>query len=118
MTEWIIHLKNGKSLTDKDAYPSDIDSNTISSVERIVDGRTYTICNHPSFSNFFVKTTAARLISLVGKGVRPPEILERILGCHILTEKGPIRLELVINPQTNSCKLTAVKVAKITKDGF
>jgi len=118
MTEWIIHLKNGRTLTDKDAYPSDVDSKEISSVERIINGKTYTICNHPFFSNFFVKTTAARMLSLVGKGVRPPQIMERILGCYVVTEAGPVRLELVINPHNGNCKLTAIKVDKMTKDGF
>jgi len=118
MVEWIIHLKNGKTLTDKDAYPSDIDSSEISSVERIVNGRVYTICGHPSLKNFFVKTTAARLISLVGGGVRPPQIMERILGCFIETKEGPVRLELVIDPNKGNCKLVATKVKQITKDGF
>ena len=118
MAKWLIHLTDGRTLTDKDAYPHDVPSDQITSVERIVDNRVYTICGSPVLKNFFVKTTAAQSLSLVGKGVRPPEILERIIGCYIEGKNGPVRLELVISPSTGNCKLIAIPVRKITKDGF
>lgn len=118
MTKWLIHLKDGRTLTDKDAYPHDVPAGQITSVERIINGKAYTICGSPVLKNFFVKTTAARMLSLVGKGVRPPEIMERIVGCFIEGKDGPIRLELMIQPSTGNCKLVAVPVKKITKNGF
>jgi len=118
MVEWLIHLKNGKTLTDKDAYPHEIPSEQITSVERIVKGRTYTICSSPVLRNFFVKTTAARTMSLVGKGVREQQVLERIIGCYVVSKDKPVRIELCIDPHGGNCKLIATPVKVITKDGF
>jgi len=45
-------------------------------------------------------------------------IHEKIIGCFLKGESGPIRLELSIDPRTGNCKLMATPVKKITKDGF
>jgi len=118
MTKWIIHLKDGRTLTDKDAFPHEVPSDEITSVERIVNGRVYTICRSPLLTNFFVKTTAARTLSLTSGQPSTPMILERIIGCYIEGKDGPIRLELKINPENGNCKLVAIPVKKITKDGM
>ena len=119
MAEWIIHLKDGRTFTDKDGYPWDFPQDQITSVERIVNGKAYTICNSPFLKNFFVKTLAGQTISLMGGGPpSAPVIMERILGCFIETKQGFIRLELAINPSTGSCKLIAIPTKEISKDGF
>ena len=118
MVRWIIHLKNGKTLTDKDAFPHEIPSEQITSVERIVNGRVYTICGSSVLKNFFVKTTAAQTLSLTSGQPTEPTVLERIIGCYIEGKDGPVRLELKINPANGNCKLVAVPVEKITKDGM
>jgi len=118
MVQWIIHLKDGRTLTDKEALPNDIPSEEISSVERIVNGRAYTIYGSPVLKNFFVKTTAAQTLAVTSGKVEPPTILERIIGCFIEGKNGPIRLELSIDPIHGHCKLNAIPVKKVTKDGF
>ena len=117
MVEWIIHLKNGSTLTDKDVYPSDVPSDQITSVERIISGRAYTICGSPALHNFFVKTTASKVLPLYASDDdTPTEILERIIGCFVVS--GPTRIELCIDPNTGNCKLVATPVKVVTKDGF
>jgi len=111
LAKWIIHLKDGRTFTDRDGYPWNFPQDQISSVERVINGRTYTICGSPLFKNFFVKTTAGQTISLVGGGVpSKPTVMERILGCYIEGKDGPIRLELSVDPATGNCKLNAFKV--------
>lgn len=118
MVRWIIHLKSGKSFTDKDGLPSDYPQDQITSVERIISDRHYVICNSPFFRNFFVKTSASQTYTLIGGGPPgKPVVTERILGCYFETKDGPVRLELAVDPNGN-CKLSTKKVKKVTLDGF
>jgi len=118
MVKWIIHLKDGRTLTDKDAFPHEVPSDQITSVERIVNSRAYTICNSPVFKNYFVKSTAAQTFALLSGHQEPPTVLERIIGCYVEGKEGPIRLELKIDPRTGNVKLVAIPVDRITKDGM
>ena len=117
-SRWIIHLKDGRTLTDRDAYPHDISNEQITSVERIVNGKVYTIKNSPVLKNFFVKSTEGKTLALFTGGTRPAVVYERILGCFVEGKDGPIRLELTVDARTGNCKLIAVPTKKITKDGF
>lgn len=113
----MIHTKNGQTYTSRDAYPWDVPEDEITSVERIVDGTVYTIKKSKSLHHFFVKTTAGKTFSPFS-GSTEDVIHERIIGCYIDGKDGPVRLEMVVDPNTGNVKLSATKVSRVRKDGF
>jgi len=122
-TRWIIHLKSGKSYTDKEKYPWDVPEDEITSVERIISGRSISIKKHPALHNFFVKTTESRdLAMMTSPGqqaeVKPPMVEARTVGAHIGESPNVYRLELFIDPRNQNVQLQVTKVEKATRDGF
>lgn len=122
--KWLIHLKDGVTRTSVESYPHDIPQDQITSVERIVDVYPRTplvasILKSDVLTNFFVKTSASRAMSPMGGGGSSPTIIEeRIVGAFIPPNKSPIRLELSVEPRTGNVKLRAIKVPRMSKDGF
>lgn len=106
---YIVHFKNGTTKVVNDGepgapYPEQLDTREVSSIERVIDGRVYTIKNHPDIDSFFVKTTAQVDFNPFTT-TRTEQITERILGCVI----GDHILELIITPHNGHCKLTISK---------
>ncbi len=121
---WIIHVKDGRSFTQKDGTPDEVIKNNdlaeddITSVERIVDGKVYTITKSRELHTFFVMSTGSLEMSMTRGSYTPQQIDERILGCYVDGKDGPIRLQLIVDAHTGNVKLVAAKVDKATKDGF
>jgi len=117
---WLIHTKSGKTYTSKEKYPWDVPEEEITSVERIVDGKSVSIRKHPDLHHFFVKSTESRDFVMMGPnpGARPPVVEARAVGCHIGTAPNIYRLELACDPRTGNVCLTVQKVKEATKDGF
>lgn len=121
MTEevlWMIHLRDGRTIKNENIW--DVPEDEITSIERVVDGKLYTIRKSPALTNFFVKTTSGQeLRMLPGKNiVSPPVIVERIVGAYVKPSDKPVRIELAIDPKTGNVKLSCFPVKEITKDGF
>jgi hypothetical protein len=126
-SRWIVHTKSGKTFTDKDGYPSDIEKmmatnqDEITSVERIINGRSIAIKKSSYLHDFFVKTTESKDFVMMGAqlGGRPAVVEAKAVGGHIDVKPGEIfRFELEIDPRTGSVNLDIQKVPKATPDGF
>lgn len=117
---WLIHTKNGETFTSKTHYPWDVPVEDITSVERIIGGKSVAIKAHPSLHDFFVKSDASIDFVMVGKnpGARPTEIDARIIGCHIGEPPNVHRIELQCDSKTGNVMLVVKDVEKATKDGF
>lgn len=92
----------------------------ITSVERIIDGKSVSIKKHPDLYNFFVKSTESRDFVMLGEnpGARPPIIEARSVGCHLGEPPNVYRIELECDPRTGNVILLIQKVSIATKDGF
>ena len=120
--KWLIHLKDGKTLTSNDCYPHDVPQETITSVERIVElpgGRTQvaSVLKSEVLTNFFVKTTASKEMRPFGGSPSPTVVEERIVGAFVLPQETPVRLELIID-KTGKVKLRTHRVNIMRKDGL
>jgi hypothetical protein len=116
----LIHTKSGKTFTSKTHYPWDVPEENITSVERVIDGKSIAIKKHPALHHFFVKSTESRDFVMVGArpGSRPPTVEARAVGCHIGKPPNVYRLELGCDPRTGNVILSARKVTEATRDGF
>ena len=117
MPQWIIHLKDGRTLTDKDCYPHSVDQDLITSVERVEDGWVATILKSDLFTNFFVKRTASVDLVFGKEGAKPVRVEESIVGCFILPREDPIRLELVIASEKKRVKVRGDPVEEMGEEG-
>lgn len=118
LPKWIIHLRNGKTLTDKDSYPHDVNQEEITSVERVEGNKVASIMRSEVLTNFFVKTSASQDLAILGEGTYPVHVEERIVGAFIMPQDSPVRIELIIDPETGNVKLRATRVSKVRKDGL
>ncbi len=99
----MIHLNDGTTLTDADVYPHEVDSELITSVERVVRGRTMTIKKSPFIENFFVGTEASIDFKMLGRGAgtgSATSTLKRILGCYVKDSDPPIQCQFSMDPRT------------------
>ncbi len=126
-SRWIVHTKSGKTYTDKEGYPNDIEklvtekNDEVTSVERVINGRSIAIKKSPHLHTFFVKTTESRDFVMMGAqlGGRPPVVEAKAVGGHIDVQPGEIyRFELEIDPRNGDVRLGVQKVQKATPDGF
>jgi hypothetical protein len=109
----MIHLNDGSTLTDADVYPHEVDSELITSVERVVSGRTMTIKKSPFIENFFVGTEASVDFKMLGRGAgvgSATETLKRILGCYIKDSQPPIQCQYSMDPRTGNTIVEFVQV--------
>jgi len=120
---WVIHLKNGKTLTSDECCPHEVPQDEITSCERISETKSgnlvTSIMKSDVLTDFFVKTSANKPMQMFGGQAAPVIIDERILGAFIPPQDTPVRLELITEPGTGRVKLRAIKVAKeYRKDGL
>ena len=108
---YIVHFKDGttrKVHTGEPGapYPHQLDTTTVSSIERVVNGVVYSIKNHPDIESFFVRTTAQEDVRVGGpKSKGASTIIERILGFEL----NGYKIELIINAKHNHCKVNIKK---------
>lgn len=117
----MIHTKSGKTFTDKDCYPHDIpEEEEVTSVERIVGGKSICIKKHPDQHHFFVKSQESKDFVMTGPnpGARDAVVEARIVGCHLGEPPNVYRLELECDPRTGNVVLQVQKVKEATKTGF
>jgi len=99
----MIHLRDGTTLTDADTYPHKVDSELITSVERVISGRTMTIMKSPFVEDFFVGTEASVDFKMMGRGAgssSATQTLKRILGCYVKDSDPPIQCQFSMDPRT------------------
>jgi len=121
MPQWMIHLKDGVTLTDDDCYPHEVDSERITSVERVVRGRTITIKQSPLIEGFFIGTEASADFKMLGPGAgtsTPTETLKRILGCYIKDSDPPIQCQFSMDPRTHNTMLELFEVHNKAPEGI
>lgn len=128
MPRWMIHLKDGRTLTNADCDPHRIDimresfgvePEDITSVERIVAGRILTIRKSPFIEGFFVATEASRDMAMTrGGGNLPVIIQKRWIGCYLKNSDPPIQCNLVMNAQSGDAWLECFEVKKQTLKGI
>lgn len=121
MPEWMIHLKDGTTLTNLDCYPHEVDSELITSVERVIRNRTLTIKKSPLIEDFFIGTEASIDFKMMGRGAgtaTPPETLKRILGCYIKGSDPPIQCQFSMDPRTYNTILEFFEVHVKAPEGI
>lgn len=117
---WLIHTKSGETYTSKTHYPWDVPEDQITSVERIVDGKSIAIRKSPHIHHIFVKSEASIDFVMMGEktGARPPQVEARIIGCHVGIPPNVFRIELACDPKTGNVVATVKRVEQATQDGF
>jgi len=114
LRQWLIHLRNGKTITDEQAYPHELDQNQITSVERIIEGVVVTLLKSECLSDFFVKTTAFQDFMPFPEGqTMPPVIEERIVGGYIPPQKTPVIVDIALDPRSFNYKVKVVPVESV-----
>jgi len=112
--QWLIHLKNGSTITDEKAYPHEIDQEQITSVERIIEGVVVSLLKSECLSNFFVKTTASQDFMPFPDGrPMPSTIEERIVGAYIMPQKTPVVVDISFDPQSFNYKVRVIPMPSI-----
>ena len=117
----MIHLRDGSTLTDADVYPHEVDSELITSVERVVKDRTMTIKKSPSVEGFFVGTEASVDFKMMGRGAgssSPTETLKRILGCYVKDSEPPIQCQFSMDPRTFNTLVEFFEVHEKAAEGI
>jgi hypothetical protein len=116
----MIHLRDGSTLTDADVYPHEVDSELITSVERVVSGRTITIKKSPLIDTFFVGTEASadfRVLGRSGKG-STAQTTKRILGCYVKDSEPPIQCQFSMDPRTRNTIVEFFEVRGKAREGI
>ena len=116
--KWLIHLKDGRTLTEKDCYPHEVDPEQITSVERVEGDMVITIMKSPCLTHPFVKSSASQDMNPFDGYISPAIVEERILGGWIPPSDKWTRVELVIVPNIRNVKLRAIEVDRMRKDGL
>jgi len=117
----MIHLRDGSTLTDADVYPHEVDSERITSVERVVSGRTMTIMKSPFVEDFFIGTEASVDFKMMGRGAgsgSPTETLKRILGCYVKDSDPPIQCQFSMDPRTCNSLVEFLEVHRKAPEGI
>jgi len=124
--KWMIHLDDGKTLTDADCFPHEVEvleklgytPENITSIERVISGRLLTIKKSPFIDKFFVATEEGQDVSMAGGPISPPIISKRIIGCHLLNSDPAIQCRLVMDPRNFNVTLKFIEVQKPTRKGI
>ena len=115
----MIHLNDGSTLTDADVYPHEVDSELITSVERVVAGRTMTIKKSPLIDTFFVGTEASVDFRMMGSGKSSPtQTTKRILGCYVKDSEPPIQCQFSMDPRTHNTIVEFFEVRGKAREGI
>jgi len=121
MPQWMIHLRDGSTLTDADVYPHEVDSERITSVERVVGDRTMTIKKSPFVEDFFVGSEASVDFKMMGRGAgtaSPTQTTKRILGCYVKDSDPPIQCQFSMDPRTFNTLVEFFEVHKKAAEGI
>ena len=114
-------MVDGTTLTDDDCYPHEVDSEKITSVERIIRGRTLTIKKSPLIEDFFIGTEASADFIMMGRGqgsTTNREVLKKILGCYIKDADPPIQCQFSMDPRSHNTILEFFAVHRKTPRGI
>ena len=114
----MIHLRDGSTLTDADVYPHEVDSELITSVERLVGGRTMTIKKSPYVEDFFVGTTASVDLMMGRDAGSSTQTLKRILGCYIKDSDPPIQCQFSMDPRSYNTLVDLFEVDSKKAEGI
>jgi len=116
----MIHLRDGSTLTDADVYPHEVDSELITSVERVVSGRTITIKKSPLIDTFFVGTEASADFRVMGRGGKGSAVqtTKRILGCYVKDSEPPIQCQFSMDPRTHNTIVELFEVRGKSREGI
>lgn len=126
MPQWLIHLNDGKTLTDADCYPHEVEvleklgysPESLTSVERVINGRHLTIKKSPLIDSFFVGTEVARDMRMT-KGPQPPAVItKRLLGCYLLNSDPIVQVRLNMDPRNFDVDLKFLEIVRKTKRGI
>lgn len=123
---WLIHMKDGKTLTDQDCFPHELNimekrgysPEDITSVERLINGRHLTIKKSEWIDTFFVATEEGIDVKMGGPHQAPPIITKRMIGCYIKETDPPLQVRLTMDPRNFNTKLEFIRVKKITLKGI
>ena len=118
MPAWLIHKKDGETLTDADCFPHEVESSDITSVERIIRGKHLTIKKSQFIDTFFVGTEEGLDVKMGSKHQAPAIVTKRILGCYIKNTDPVIQVRLVMDPRTYNTRLSFLRVKKKTLKGI
>lgn len=115
----LVHLVDGRTLTDQDCYIHEVDPNLITSVERVVQGRHLTILKSPLVESFFIGTEAEGSLPCNMPGMSVVNAIAlRWVGCFLKDTDPPIQCELTYEPNTTMGWVEFFYVKDKRKDGF
>jgi len=127
MVQWVIHLKDGESLTDDVLYPHEMEilkargyePGDITAVDRIVGGTTLTL-RAQGLDTFFVGTDTSLDLAVAGAIMksRSPEITKRFLGAYIKDVDPPLQVRLGMDPRSKNIFVETVKVKNKAPTGI
>ena len=123
---WLIHMKDGKTLTDEHCFPHEVDvmeklgysANHITSVERLVRGKHLTIKKSDFIDTFFVATEEGIDVKMGGRSQQKAIVTKRMVGCYVKDTEPPLQVRLVMDPRTHDTKLEFIRVKIKTLKGI
>ncbi len=126
MPRWLIHMKNGETLTDADCFPHEVtvmeqmgySGSDITSVERIIRGKHLTIKKSQFIDTFFVATEEGLDVKMGSFHQAPAIVTKRILGCYVRNTEPALQVRLIMDPRTHNTKLKFIRVKKKTLKGI
>jgi hypothetical protein len=116
----IIHFKDGSTLTDRELMPDQIENiDTITSVERVVQGWHLSILKSAIIKSFFIITDAERKLPVWASGpAGPPIITARSIGCYLEDSEPAVKCLLTMDPRTKNILFEVEWVKNFRPDGF
>jgi len=120
MPLWMIHLRDGRTLTDEHASPDEIEDELITGVDRLIEGKLLTVTKSGFAENLFVGTEEYQDVMLGGTHATQtgPTITKRILGGYIKGTNPPLQFRLTMDPRTLNTELRFIRVKKMTRKGI
>lgn len=126
MPRWLIHMKDGQTLTDADCFPHETTimekrgyaPKDITSVERIIGGKHLTIKKSQFIDTFFVATEEGLDMKMGSKHQAPAIVTKRIIGCYVSNTDPPLQVRLIMDPRTHNTRLKFMRVKKKTLVGI
>lgn len=118
-------MSDGGTLTDADCFPHEDEvmgklgysPDNITSVERVVGGRTLTILKSKYVDSFFVASEASRDWTIGGAAL-PTEMEKQWIGCYLKDSDPPIQCNLIMNAKSFDVILDCYEVKEKTKKGI
>ena len=124
--KWVIHLKDGKTLTDADCFPHEVEvlekfgysPDDITSVERIINGKHLSLRKSKHIESFFVATENS-VDMRMSPGPQPKHTTtKRILGCYLKDTDPAIQVRLIMDPRTYNTWVKFLDVKTVTRKGI